>query len=286
MAIVLEVREWPAQQRQALSLSCLPLSQALRARPRARRRPSRSSQPARLARAQLDLILLEPTTRWTRSPTAPGQTSLPRRLRSRWRRSSWCAPLVPPPRGSTASADIVGARAGTNCVRVQRPDAALRRVRLDVLRGMALRRVAGAISTCATCDACFALAQFRLHGLVLLRGVRLGRCALSPRSDPLPRRTRRPSLIALARLAVSQDRSFYYLSSGNIAWNALSVLNGLIAALSKGFLAIKAGFVRPFFDLFSRLQRSTAALTDCMATSISSSRVDRIVYCSGRGRAA
>lgn len=135
-------------------------------------------------------------------------------------------------------------------MRVQRPDAALRRVRLDVLRGMALRRVAGAISTCATCDACFALAQFRLHGLVLLRGVRLGRCALSPRSDPLPRRTRRPSLIALARLAVSQDRSFYYLSSGNIAWNALSVLNGLIASLSEGFLAIKAGSVRPFFDLF------------------------------------
>ncbi|GAA5836890.1 hypothetical protein JCM9279_007691 [Rhodotorula babjevae] len=52
---------------------------------------------------------------------------------------------------------------------------------------------------------------------------------------------------------VSQDRSTFYLSSGDIAWNALSALNGLIAALSEGFLAVKAGSLiasRPWRLLF------------------------------------
>ncbi|GAA5921187.1 hypothetical protein JCM3775_004131 [Rhodotorula graminis] len=41
--------------------------------------------------------------------------------------------------------------------------------------------------------------------------------------------------------SVSQNRTYNYLSNGNATWNSLSMLNGVIAALTEAFLACKAG---------------------------------------------
>ncbi|BGP42889.1 hypothetical protein JCM10449v2_006903 [Rhodotorula kratochvilovae] len=45
--------------------------------------------------------------------------------------------------------------------------------------------------------------------------------------------------------AVSQNRTYFYLANGNETWNVLSLLNGVIAGLTEGYLAARAGALIP-----------------------------------------
>ncbi|GAA6046655.1 hypothetical protein JCM3770_003099 [Rhodotorula araucariae] len=45
--------------------------------------------------------------------------------------------------------------------------------------------------------------------------------------------------------AISQNRTFFYIANGNTTWNTLSLLNGLIAGLTEGYLATRAGVLIP-----------------------------------------